>query len=69
MIGVKADSAFSAIVIHNIDDDKVTFSYEWEGNRTKKTVSKIRYTAKDRAYFIGRGCRQYLDEFMRVQEG
>ena len=70
-IAAKADSAFSAIVIYDvIDGEKVVFSYEWEGleglQKTRKTTAKIRYTAKDRAYFIGRGCRQYLDDFMRI---
>ena len=69
-IASKAESAFSAIVLHSIDDEKVVFSYQWDGvdklEHTKKRPSKIRYTAKDRAYFIGRGHRQYLDEFMRI---
>lgn len=69
IIASKPESAFSAIVLHSIDSEKVVFSYEWEGvdklEHTKKTPAKIRYTVKDRAYFIGRGRRQYLDEFMR----
>lgn len=70
VIAVKADSAFSGLCIHNIIhdiDDKVLFSYQYDGQeKTKKTTSKIRYTAGGRAYFMGRGSRQYLDEFIKV---
>ncbi|SFB10059.1 hypothetical protein [Selenomonas ruminantium] len=73
VIAVKADSAFSGFAIHEIIygiDDKVLFSYQWKGidgmKSTKKIQSKIRYTAKGKAYFMARKQRQYLDEFMKV---
>lgn len=70
VIAVKADSAFSGLCIHDIIydiDDKVLFSYQYDGQeKTRKTTSKIRYTAAGRAYFMGRGSRQYLDEFIKV---
>ena len=73
IIAAKNDNAFSFLVIHRIEygiQNKVVFSYQWDGveglEHTKKRRSIIRHTTAGRAYFIGRGCRQYLDEFMRI---
>ena len=73
MIAVKNDSAFSALIIHDIEhgtEDRIIFSYQWDGiegiKQTRKRHSKIRYTSTGRPYFIGHGCRQYLDEFTKI---
>lgn len=72
IIASKICNAFTELVIHCIEygiNDTVVFSYQWESTegtkRTNKRRSKIRYNAQGRAYFIGCGCRQYLDEFIK----
>lgn len=73
MIYAKYDSAFSAMfvtdVAHGIDD-KVCFYYEYKTADGYKTSpirwSKVRYEKDGRAYFMGRGVKNYLDEFMEA---
>lgn len=65
-IAVKAISAFSGIGILSVDSDKVTFCYEHDGKRSRRSRSTIRYNASGEPYFIAYGLREYLRDYMRV---
>ena len=59
---IKYNNKFGFINSKQVLKEATTVSYCY----VKKTTSKIRYTAAGRAYFMGRGSRQYLDEFIKV---
>ena len=65
-IAVKATSAFSGIGILSADSNKVTFCYEYDGKRSRRSRSTIRYNTSGEPYFIAYGCREYLRDYMRV---
>lgn len=65
-IAVKATSAFSGIGILSVDSDKVAFCYEYDGKRSRRSRSAIRYNTSGEPYFIAYGLREYLRDYMRV---
>ena len=68
-IAYKAFSAFDGIVVHGVEygiDDKVIFSYQYDG----KTVGKIHKctiynNASGEPYFRFGGRREYLRDYMK----
>ena len=71
MVGIYSLSAFSAMVIHSIEDNWVIVSYNYDGIdgpvEGKKTKNIIHYTTNGRPYFIKHGRRYHLDNFQRVE--
>lgn len=68
-IAVYCSSAFTGILILDIQyniNDFVIFCDEIDGKRGKVLKSQIRYTVKNKAYFIHYKHRYYLDEFLKA---
>lgn len=68
-IAYKAESAFSGIEVLKIEygvDDYIFASYVVGEKKTRTRKSKIRHDGKGRAYFIFRGNKQYIDDFVKV---
>lgn len=66
-IAYKSESAFSGIFIFGVEygiDDYILAAYTY-GEKTLPTrKSKIRHDKQGNAYFIFRGTRQYIQEFI-----
>lgn len=68
-IATLGTSNFGGIAIYDIEydiDDKVKFRWEFGDDNQKMNTAKIKSTKSGRQYFMSRGNRYYLDEFMRT---
>jgi len=68
MIAIKPISNFGGIVILDIDGDYVVSAEDYGNGLLRKATAKVRYNAKGDAYFMRQGRREYISEFMRVEE-
>lgn len=67
-IGVKGISNNSALVIeeivHDVDDYVISY-VSYDNKKICKSKGKISYDKNNRAYFVKKGVKYYLDEFMK----
>ncbi len=54
-------------IVHDVEDYVVFYVSNETGERSNKTKSRVRYTAKGVPYFMHYKQRIYLDECMRVK--
>ena len=54
-------------IVHDVEDYVVFYVSNDTGERSNKTKSRVRYTAKGVPYFMHYRQRIYLDECMRVK--
>ena len=65
ILAVLSTSAFSAIVVTAIDDEKITTMQEYDGELScKRTVSL--HLEEEGAWFTRNGIRYNLNEFMSI---
>ena len=67
VIGTCADNAFGGIEILEIDDEEESVLFRWNfGEPEKATRAKINYNNNGDAWFMSRGIRRKLSDFIRV---
>ena len=66
-IAYKSESAFSGIFIFGVEygiDDYIIAAYAYNGNTLPIRKSKVRHDKQGNAYFIFRGTKQYIQDFI-----
>lgn len=66
-IAYKSESAFSGIFIFGVQygiDDYIIAAYTYNGETLPTRKSKVRHDKQGNAYFIFRGTRQYIQDFI-----
>ena len=66
-IAYKPESAFSGIFIFGVQygiDGYILAAYTYSGKRLPTRKSKVRHDKQGNAYFIFRGTRQYIQDFI-----
>ena len=66
-IAYKSESAFSGIFIFGVEygiDDYIIAAYTYSGKILPTRKSKVRHDKQGNTYFIFRGTRQYIQEFI-----
>ena len=67
VIGTCADNAFGGIEILEIDDEEESVLFRWNyGEPEKATRAKIKSNSNGDLWFMSRGIRRKLSDFIRV---